>query len=359
MTSYKCIRCGYSTNHKGTFIRHIERVRQCKAIEQNASKNDIYKHNLMFDKITENTTLTENCQRNVNVMSTLSTLCQRSEKCQRSVNVGGKMSTLNEDVGGKMSTFKEDVVNVASTLTQTHQRNVNVKCQCCQRRVNVESIITQKIKKLSPESLDKKKKKIYKCKYCDKQFNTRQSKSRHEKESCPTKHTKNQLLKKLQEKQMNALFDTLPYENTNRQFLTDDMISSCMERQNRCVPEIIKLVHFNIDYPENRNLYIRNIKTGYIIAYDGQDWVLKDNNDMLDKIISDNENFMHTKFMEWYDDNTKKKKYKKALAKFTKYLNNSSNENLIKNVKNELKIMLYNIKNKIGTSDFLVTELKD
>ena len=39
MTSYKCIRCGYSTNHKGTFIRHIERVRQCKAIEQNASKN--------------------------------------------------------------------------------------------------------------------------------------------------------------------------------------------------------------------------------------------------------------------------------------------------------------------------------
>ena len=159
MTSYKCIRCGYSTNHKGTFIRHIERVRQCKAIEQNASKNDIYKHNLMFDKITENTTLTENCQRNVNVMSTLSTLCQRSEKCQRSVNVGGKMSTLNEDVGGKMSTFKEDVVNVASTLTQTHQRNVNVKCQCCQRRVNVESIITQKIKKLSPESSDKKKEK--------------------------------------------------------------------------------------------------------------------------------------------------------------------------------------------------------
>ena len=24
---YKCIRCGYSTQHKGTFIRHIERTR--------------------------------------------------------------------------------------------------------------------------------------------------------------------------------------------------------------------------------------------------------------------------------------------------------------------------------------------
>lgn len=363
MTTYKCIRCGYSTNHKGTFIRHIERVRRCKATMSNATKNEIYKHNLMFDKMTQESTLTQKRQRSVNVastLSTLSTLCQHGEKCQRYVNVDGKMSTLNEDVRGKMSTFNEDIVNVMSTLGQNHENTVNVKCKCCQRRVNVNDILSHKqIKKLSPDNSDKKKKKIYRCKYCDKQFNTRQSKSRHEKESCPAKNTKNDLFKKLQEEKMNELFNTLPYEDTNRQFLTDDMISRCMERQNRCVPEIIKLVHFNTDYPQNRNLYIRNIKTGYIIAYDGQDWVLKDNNDMLDKIISDNEKFMHTKFMEWYDDSTKKKKYKKAIAKFKKYLSASSNENLIKNVKNELKIMLYNIKNKIGTSDFLVTELKD
>jgi hypothetical protein len=357
MTQYNCIRCGYSTNHKGTFIRHIERVRRCKAISRNVGKNEIYKHNLLFDKILENTQITQNCQRNVNVLSTLSTLTtlgQNNEKCQRNVNV---MSTLNEDVVNVMSTLNEDVVNVMSTLTQNDKKSVNV----------MSTLNEEKIDQNSPT----KKKKIYKCKFCRKQFNTRQSKSRHEKESCPIKlkttETNQQLLKQLEEKdkQIYALIEnvqkknTLPYESTNRQFLTDDMISICMQKQNRCVPEIIKLVHFSEVHPENRNLYIRNLKTGYIITYDGQDWIIKDKNDMLDKIISDNEKFMHTKFMEWYDDSTKRQKYKKAIGKFEKYIKQSSNQELIKSVKDELKIMLYNIKNKIGSNDYLVTELKE
>ncbi len=90
MTQYKCIRCGYSTNHKGTFIRHIERVRRCKPSNQNVDKNEIYKHNRLFEKINDNLEITPNCQHNVNIMSTsstLSTLCQHEEKCQHNVNI--------------------------------------------------------------------------------------------------------------------------------------------------------------------------------------------------------------------------------------------------------------------------------
>ena len=56
----------------------------------------------------------------------------------------------------------------------------------------------------------------------------------------------------------------LSYNETNKQFLTDDMISKCMEKQNMCVPEIIKLVHFNNIHPENKNIYISNLKTNYV-----------------------------------------------------------------------------------------------
>ncbi len=223
--------------------------------------------------------------------------------------------------------------------------------------------------KLVENLSEKKKKKNYKCKFCGKYFNTRQSKSRHEKGYCPIKFTSSitneHLLKQLEEKdkQINALIenvnDTLPYQNTNRQFLTDDMISQCMEKQNMCVPEMIKLVHFNNNYPENRNLYIRNLKTGYILTYNGNEWILNDKKVMMEQIISDNEKFMHTKFMEWYDDGNKKRKYKKAIFKFEKYLTQSSNQHLINNVKGELKLMLYNIKNKIGNNNYVVTELKE
>ena len=79
----------------------------------------------------------------------------------------------------------------------------------------------------------------------------------------------------------------------------------------------------------------------------------------MDQIISDNEKFLHTKFMEWYEDDGKKRKYKKAISKFEKYLTKSSNQDLINNVKGELKLMLYNIKNKIGTNNYVVTELKE
>ena len=255
-----------------------------------------------------------------------------------------------------MSTLNEDNVNIMSTL-----------CQHSPKGVNIASTLNED--KLVENNVEKKKKKIYKCKFCGKDFNTRQSKSRHEKGYCPIKLktviTNEHLLKQLEEKdkQINALIEnvnhTLPYQNTNRKFLTDDMISQCMEKQNMCVPEMIKLVHFNNIHPENRNLYIRNIKTGYILTYNGNDWILNDKKVMMDQIISDNEKFLHTKFMEWYEDDGKKRKYKKAITKFEKYLIQSSNQDLINNVKEELKLMLYNIKNKIGTNNYVVTELKE
>ena len=360
MTQYNCIRCGYSTNHKGTFIRHIERVRPCKAILKNVSKIEIYEHNLLFDKISKKSQITQKCQHNVNTvntMSTLSTQCQHNVNIAKNVNI---MSTQNEDIVNIMSTQNEDVVNTMSTLIQDSTKSVNIVST-----QNEDMNVQKNIDNILP----KKKKKVYKCKFCTKVFNTRQSKSRHENSYCHNKNvstlTNEHLLKQLEEKdkQISALIKNvdqsiLPYEDTNRQFLTDDMISVCMQKQNRCIPEIIKLVHFS-DHTENRNLYIRNLKTGYIITYDGQEWVIKDNDDMLDKIISDNEKFMHTKFMEWYDDGIKKQKYKNAIKKFEKYLDQSTNQNLINRVKKELKIMLYNIKNKIGTNDYLVTELKE
>ena len=45
MSEYLCIRCGYKSNHKGTFIRHLERAKICKPKLGEYNISSIYKHN--------------------------------------------------------------------------------------------------------------------------------------------------------------------------------------------------------------------------------------------------------------------------------------------------------------------------
>ena len=69
--------------------------------------------------------------------------------------------------------------------------------------------------------------------------------------------------------------------------------------------------------------------------------------------------FWKKKFMEWYNDVHLSIKYKEAISKFEQYLNVSSNQQLIDSIKNELKLLCYNIKNKIGINNtgYIVTEV--
>ena len=151
----------------------------------------------------------------------------------------------------------------------------------------------------------------------------------------------------------------LSYNKTNRQFLTDEMISICMQKQNRCIPEMIKLVHFSEVHPENMNILIRNLNNESAVIYDGKSWEFFDKDNLLNKIIKDSQSILEKKFMEWYNDVHLSIKYKEAISKFEQYLNVSSNQQLIDSIKNELKLLCYNIKNKIGINNtgYIVTEV--
>ena len=313
MVYYHCIRCGYDTTHKSKMNSHIDRKYICKPKLSNADLKKMREYNLISRK-----------------------------------------------------------------------------------KINY-SLYSTKIKKYIPEELsdmDKKENTSTICKYCFKSFSSYKNKWRHEKNNCKKKDSKNIpikisdktehyinpkncnydllfLIKQLEEKdkQINELIkkagnntvinniQILPYENTNKRFITDKMISECMEKQNRCVPEMIKLIHFNRKHPENMNILIRNIRNKYVMVFDGKDWIFKDRDDMFDKIISDNKKFMHKKFMKWYDDAKLKDKYTTAIAKFEKYLNAASNKNMLDSIKKELKLMCYNAKTNKLNDDYLVSEL--
>ena len=57
------------------------------------------------------------------------------------------------------------------------------------------------------------------------------------------------------------------YKETDMSHLTEQDYLYCLNRSNMCIPNLIKKIHFNPKKPENHNVFISNLKSGYIMLY--------------------------------------------------------------------------------------------
>ena len=126
----------------------------------------------------------------------------------------------------------------------------------------------------------------------------------------------------------------LAYRETDVSHLTDQDYKSCLKKINHCVKQMIEKVHFNPSKPENMNIYISNIKDKYIMVYDGNNWNLANKKDELDRLYEEKEMMLE----EWLESNPEKE----LKEKFMKYLNNKEKDECLNNIKEEIKLMLYN-----------------
>ena len=377
---YNCIRCGYSTQHKGTFIRHIERTNRCKNKHGNFSKNEIYEKNGMemkINKSNENDKPAKPAYQEdkpeakpayQKAKPTAKPAYQKAKPTAKPAYQEAKPEakpTYQEAKPTEPDTkfdkleIKSDKLEIKTDKLETKSKtDIETKSYILDKLINKPNIIKKEIKSdfriIKEEIINiKSSKNTYNCKYCCKSFKHYQSRYKHEKSRCPKREIKPK------KKKVQADGSILPYNDTNKQFLTDDMIKKCMEKQNRCVPEIIKLVHFNNKHPENMNLCISNLKNDYVMVFDGEEWIVKNRDDMFDKLISDSEKILQSKFMKWFDTAKEDDKYNKAVGKFKKYLDKSSNQTLINSIKKELKLLLYNTRNKKKNplKDCIITEV--
>ena len=216
-----------------------------------------------------------------------------------------------------VSTQRQHNVNTTSTLSTQRQHNVNT-------------------------TSTQRQHKNYKCKYCFKKFNTRQSRSRHELKYCKKIGT-------IVENDQNIL----SYKKTDTDFITDNKISECMTKQYMSIPHLIKMVHFDPKHPENHNMYIGNIKDKYIFVYNGNTWEIKDRNEVIDSLISEKEYILQDKLSTWIKNSDNSEKYHYAISKFKKYIQMKEDNKIINSIKEEIKLLLYNNR-KLCKDNFLV-----
>jgi hypothetical protein len=150
---------------------------------------------------------------------------------------------------------------------------------------------------------DHENKKIFNCKYCNKDYSRIDSLNRHIEKNCKEKKEldkmKNEKMKlqeiiKSQTKQINKLLEkngkqinntqnnnsnntinnTIHINNygeENLEMLTDEFKERCITRPFYAIIDIIRKIHFNDDYPENKNMRIVNKRDNKIqVLTDGK-----------------------------------------------------------------------------------------
>ena len=220
---------------------------------------------------------------------------------------------------------------------------------------------------------------INRCKYCDKEFSRVDSLTRHFKTCKDKKKTDEanenmlELVKLLNEQKQefktelekkNNQIDELikkaginnstitqniqnnikllAYDKTDISDLTEKDFIKCFNHNNMCVPHLVKRIHFNPKKPENHNVFISNLKSGYIMLYDGKKWNTFNRDEIVDDIFDDKHDILEQKYEEWVNIG---KDYPIIYHKFRRYLDKINNDVVLKKVKDELKFTLYNNRN--------------
>jgi len=137
----------------------------------------------------------------------------------------------------------------------------------------------------------------------------------------------------------------LSYSDTDRSHLTDKDILKCLKHSNFCIPHLIEKVHFDINKPENHNIYISNLRNKYVMIYDGNKWKCEDRDEQISNLIDDNEGIIEYRLEEWIENGNR---YPEMMRKFNRYIEKKDNDKVINKIKDEIKLLLYNNRNVVN-----------
>ena len=302
--NYICPRCGYSTNERYLYVRHLKRKKICKPHKSNVSLQEEYEKYVNCKKELKKDMINRfRCDYCSKIMSTNQSLQRHRKICKIKTNL--PFETDNKEDKNTTTNDKEMLLNIVSEL------NKQLKIEKSNHTSNMkemQNILCEQLKKQNEhiELLSKK---------------------------AGISNVNKGII-------INGDVKVVRYKDTDNNVLSDKEILSCMVKNNFCIPALIEKIHFNKEYPHNHNIYISNFKNGYVMVYDGHQWNLTNEKDVLDDMIDCKHFFLEQKISEWIEEN----KYSKEIDSFNKYLNSVEDDKKLNKIKEEVKLLLYNKK---------------
>ena len=293
MIFYICPRCGYEVNNMTKYVNHLKRKKICEPI---LSKTSLQKEYLKYD-IKDKLILTQNTSI-------------KTSKNEGSLKITQNTSKINK------CKYCDKVFNRVDNLTRHYGT-----CKDKKRTDEANENMLELVNLLNEQKLEFK--------------NELEKKNNQINELIKKAGINNSTI--TQNIQNNIKL--LAYDKTDLSDLTEKDFIRCFNHNNMCVPHLVKRIHFNPKKPENHNVFISNLKSGYIMIYDGKKWNTYNRDEIVDDIFDDKHDILEQKIEEWVNIG---KDYPIIYHKFKRYLEKINNDTVFKKVKDELKLILYN-----------------
>ena len=124
--------------------------------------------------------------------------------------------------------------------------------------------------------------------------------------------------------------------------LTNKQILRALKMNKECPVELVKLIHFNKDKPENHNIYKPNFKDKYVKYYDNNIWKIGDLMKIVTELYLSKMDIVEEKFDELKQFLEESKK-----DKFQQLLDNRDEPEIMEGILKRIIEILYNEKSVI------------
>ena len=308
MVNYKCLRCGYETHIKTILIRHLNRKNICR-LNNIDIKIVEYKEHILSGKSYEEF---ESQQKNNNFV-------QISQQKNNNKTTKGNFKCIH--------------CNKVLSYKQSYYKHLQI-CKEKKKEEEAKDSMDELVKILNNQMKEQKK-----------ELDKRDKQIKEQNKQIE------QLIKKAGINNSNITqniqnnIKLLAYKDTDISTITNKDIRSCMNHNNMCVPHLIKMIHLDPKKPENHNVYISNLKNGYIMVYDGDKWDTLNREEIIEDMINNKECLIQDRVEDWLENG---KNYPIIMRKFERYLEKKEKDVVLNKIKEEIRLMLFNNRNMIN-----------
>ena len=184
----------------------------------------------------------------------------------------------------------------------------------------------------------KNKKKIFTCEFCEKTFSRNDNLQRHLKNRCKSRNDEDTEIEKLKKKieelsktnenlekrstiNINNNIQLNPFGKENLEYIKEELLRNAIKVPHFGLPNLIRLIHFNKDHPENMNVKQRNKKKPMVDVYNGKEWITMDKNDTIHNMVASKKELMDNYFDKFQEfDDYSKNNYERFSYSVDSYL---------------------------------------